>query len=496
MADLVLGGNGEKQIAISASTLNRHGLIAGATGTGKTVSLQVLVEQLSLAGVPVFVPDIKGDLSGLAAAGTPHPKITERVEYIGLNTMPFSAMPVVFWDILEKSGHPLRTTVSEMGPLLLANLLELNETQTGVLYACFTEADERGWMLLDIDDLKSMLSWVAEHAKELKADYGNISSASVGAIKRRLVVLEAQGIEHFLGEPALELADLMRTDMSGRGLVNILDAATLIQQSPRLYSSVLLWLLAELFEDLPEVGDQSKPKLVIFLDEAHLIFDSADKSLIKKIEQVVRLIRSKGVGIIFITQSPLDIPADIAGQLGLKIQHALRAFTARDKKALKAVAESFRENPNFDTKSVLPELGTGEALISNLDENGIPQIVEKTLMSPPHSQIGPIDDQQRQEQIKRSPHGDKYTQRVNRESAHEVLRKRAEQQITAKAPPPKTSKPSRSQSTPRQSTPGKTRRSSSRQSAGEAFIKSVTRAIGSQLGRRIARGILGSIFKR
>lgn len=503
MAELILGGNGKLKVTVDASTLNRHGLIAGATGTGKTVSLQVLVEQLSLAGVPVFVPDIKGDLSGLATPGKDHPKVQERVTYIGLDNHSFRSMPCVFWDINGDKGHPIRTTVSELGPLLLSNLLELTETQTGILYACFREADNRGWLMLDLDDLNSMLQWLADNAEELRAEYGNIAVSSVGAIKRRLLVLEEQGLDKFLGEPAVEVSDLLRTDQNGCGMVNILEAAKLIEQAPQLYATMLLWLLSELYEDLPEAGDLDKPKLVIFIDEAHLVFKTANKTLLEKIEQTVRLIRSKGVGVFFITQSPLDIPDTVAGQLGLKIQHALRAFTAKDKKSLKAVAENFRPNDAFDTLTVLPELGIGEALVSCLDTSGRPQMVEKTLMSPPCSKIGPLAENELKAVIKQSPHGNKFDERINRESAHELLLKRAEQRIENTAPPPTNNRPAKNRTTKTTTSTrssGSSSRSRSspgsrRQSTGEAFVKSVSRAIGSQLGRQIVRGIMGSIFK-
>ncbi|MBX2857415.1 MAG: DUF853 domain-containing protein, partial [Cellvibrionaceae bacterium] len=427
MKTLLLGGNGSEQVLADAAQLNRHGLIAGATGTGKTVSLQVIIEQLSAAGVPSFVPDIKGDLSGLGAAGKAHRKVSQRLDFIGIANHAFTAVPAVFWDIKGKKGHPIRTTVSEMGPLLLSNLLELNDTQSGILYACFREADAQGWLMLDLEDLNAMLQCLGENAKTLKQAYGNISAASIGAIRRRLLVLEEQGLADFLGEPAVQVQDLIHIDDSGKGLVNILEAATLIQQSPRLYSTLLLWLLSELYEDLPEVGDLEKPKLVIFIDEAHLMFKLAGKALLEKVEQVVRLIRSKGVGVVFITQNPLDIPDAVAGQLGLKVQHALRAFTAKDKKSIRAVAANFRANPHFDTETVLPELAVGEALVSSLDNQGKPTVVEKTLMSPPVSKIGPIALKDIKTIMANSPHGEKFNQRINRESAHELLKKRAQQ---------------------------------------------------------------------
>lgn len=479
MTSLLIGGNGKQPVTMDMRMANRHGLIAGATGTGKTVSLQVLAEQFSAAGVPVFLPDVKGDLSGLASAGTPHPKITERLQYIGLEEPGFSAAPVVFWDLHGTLGHPLRTTISEIGPLLLANLLELNETQTGVIYAVFKIADDQGWLLLDLDDLNTMLQFAADNASSLQSTYGNISAASIGAIRRRLLVLEEQGLRLFLGEPALQISDLMRCDSQGQGFINILDVSRLLHQSPRLYATMLLWLLSELFEDLPETGDADKPRLVMFLDEAHLLFNGASPVLVDKIEQVVRLIRSKGVGVFFVTQSPLDIPERVLGQLGLKIQHALRVFTPKDRRAVAAIADNFRENPDFKTVEVLPELGVGEALVSTLDDKGRPTPVEKTLIRPPRSRIGAITQSERTMQLQQSPHKGRFDQIINRDSAHEILAERARAQMQKPVEPvPKKS------------------RGRSRQSVGEAFVKSITRTIGSQLGRQIARGILGSIFKK
>ena len=485
MTDLLLGGNGQHQIHINPKMCNRHGLIAGATGTGKTVTLQVMAESFSSIGVPVFLADIKGDLSGLACAGKAHAKVTERTDYIGIDQHTFEPYPTVFWDVFAKLGHPMRTTVSDIGPLLLSNLLELNETQTGIMYACFKVADDQGWLLLDFDDLRSMLNFLGENAKALQAEYGNISSASLGAIRRRLLILEEQGFERFLGEPALNLDDLMRVDFSGKGIINVMDVTQLMQNSPRLYATILLWLLSELFEKLPEVGDPKKPKLVLFFDEAHLLFDDAPDALIDKIEQVVRLIRSKGVGVFFVTQSPMDIPESVLGQLGLKVQHALRAFTPKDKKAIKIVAENFRANETFKTADVLPELGIGEALVSTLDEDGSPTPVERTLICPPHSRIGPASAKERAEYIDRSPYKGKYDEIINRESAHELLMARAEIMAAEAAEEEEYAtsiKP--------------TRRRSTRQTPMEAFVKSMTRSIGSQLGRKIARGILGSIFKK
>lgn len=480
---LTIGGANGELINQLAKLSNRHGMIAGATGTGKTVTLQVLAEGFSQLGVPVFVADIKGDLSGLAYEGKSHVKIDERLSKIPVEDFEFNANPVVFWDLFGKQGHPVRTTISEMGPLLLSNLLEINETQSGILYACFQIADDEGLLLLDLKDLRSMLSWMADNASDLSSNYGNISKTSIAAIQRRLLVLEQQGAKNFFGEPALQLRDFMQRDENGRGVINILDATKLSSQSPKLYASFLLWLLSELFEQLPEVGDANKPKLVFFFDEAHLLFDRAPRSLIDKIEQVVRLIRSKGVGIYFISQNPTDIPEDILGQLGLRIQHALRAFTPRDKKVVKTVADTFRPNPAFDCKQVITELETGEALVSVLDEKGSPTPVERTLISPPQSRIGPITSAERMDVIATSLIGDSYNESIDRNSAHEILQKRAQQTVT-QLEKTKAEAPTRSSG----------QRRGSRQGVGEAMLKSVARSIGSTLGRRIIRGILGSMF--
>ncbi|PID79112.1 ATP-binding protein [bacterium DOLZORAL124_64_63] len=490
---ITLGAAAGKPIEQLAGMSNRHGLIAGATGTGKTVTLQVLAEGFSRLGVPVFAADVKGDLSGLAVAGASHPKIDERLAQIPLPAYRRQPSPTLFWSIDNDKGHPVRTTISEMGPLLLANLMQLNDTQSGILYAAFDIADDEGMLLLDLKDLRSLLLWMGEHAKELRNEYGNISSASIGAIQRRLLVLEEQGAERFFAEPAVQLSDLMQCDFSGRGVISLLDVSSLIHQSPRVYSAFLIWLLAELFEQLPEVGDTDRPKLVLFFDEAHLLFDGADKGLLEKIEQVVRLIRSKGVGIYFISQSPLDIPEDILGQLGMKIEHALRAFTPKDRKTIKAVADSFRPNPDFDTADVVTELGIGEALVSVLDEDGAPTPVERVLISPPESQIGPIDAATRHNLIQRSPIGNRYDQPVDRESAYELLQAKAQkaaheeqEELQRKIEEKERLKAKRSSG----------RRSSGRQTATEAMVKSAARSIGSQIGRQIIRGVLGSIFGR
>ncbi|MCU7875931.1 MAG: DUF853 domain-containing protein [Candidatus Thiodiazotropha sp. (ex Lucinoma borealis)] len=486
--NILLGGNGAEQIMLNAGMANRHGLITGATGTGKTVTLQILAEAFSRLGVPVFTADVKGDLSGLAGSGKTHPKITERLDYIKIEGHQFEPCPVLFWDVYGKQGHPVRTTVSEMGPTLLANLLELNETQEGVLQIAFSVADDEGLLLLDLKDLRSMLNWVADSAKTLEREYGRISRQSVTAILRRLLVLEEAGGEIFYGEPAIQIEHLMQTDFSGRGVISILDATTLYH-SPRIYATFLLWLLSELMEELPERGDTDLPKLVFFFDEAHLLFSSAPKALLQKITQVVRLIRSKGVGVFFITQYPNDVPDEVIGQLGNRIQHALRAFTPRDKKAVKAAAETFRENPAFDTVEVISNLGVGEALISTLDKKGVPSIVEKTLMAPPRSQFGPVDQKEREKIIKRSPFNTTYQAEIDRESAYELLKKREEELIKRREQQAQKEAAEKEQKRTKKSSGG-----SRRQGIGEAFAKSVARAIGSKLGRQIVRGILGSII--
>lgn len=490
-AELLIGGSENGQINMNAAMANRHGLIAGATGTGKTVTLQILAEGFSKLGVPVFMADVKGDLSGLSKAGKPHPKIDERVSSIKIDDYQARQYPIVFWDLFGDLGHPFRTTISELGPLLLSTLLELNDTQTGILYSAFRIADDNELLLLDLKDLRSMLIWMGDNAKELKSEYGNISGASIGAIQRRLLVLEEQQAEFFFGEPAASIEDLMKTDFSGNGVISIMDVTKLVSNSPRLYATFLLWLLSELFEELPEVGDADRPKLVFFFDEAHLLFDQAPKPLLDKVEQVVRLIRSKGVGVYFISQSPLDIPEDVLGQLGLRVQHALRAFTPKDRKAIKAVAENFRPNPNLDTQQVITELGIGEALVSTLDAKGSPTIVERTLIRPPESQMGPLTADERAQTIKRSPFNGKYDDAVDRESAYELLKLRAlkaEQEQREAAEEEAKKKSSRTSS-----------RTSSRDSWSDAMLKSAARSVGTTLGReggKFLRGILGSLLRK
>ncbi len=476
MIEPLLIGKAQQPVYLLPQMANRHGFIAGATGTGKTVTLQVLAEGFSRIGVPVFMADIKGDLSGISQPGKPHPKITERINHIGLEDFSFDASPVTFWDVFTEQGHPVRTTISEMGPLLLARLLNLNDTQQGVLALIFRVADENGWLLLDIKDLRAILQYVAENAREFRTLYGNVSAASVGAIQRRLISLEDQGGNQLFGEPALNLQDLMQTDENGHGILNILAADQLIN-SPQVYATFLLWLLAELFEQLPEVGDPDKPRLVLFFDEAHLIFDDAPDALLDKIEQVVRLIRSKGVGVYFITQNPLDIPDTVLAQLGNRIQHALRAYTPHEQKAVRTAAQTFRANPELDTIKVIADLGVGEALVSTLDEKGRPNMVQRTLICPPHSQIGPITPQQRKALMSNSLISGVYEQEIDRESAYEILKSRAEQAATQEQQKPKRS-------------------SRGRQTVLESFLKSAARAVGSQVGRQIIRGVLGSLMGR
>lgn len=457
---------------------NRHGLIAGATGTGKTVTLRVFAEQFSRIGVPVFMADVKGDLSGLAHVGGDHPKVMERVETLGLTDFSPQAFPVVFWDLFGEQGHPVRTTVSEMGPLLLARLLDLNPTQTGVLTLIFKVADDQGMLLLDLKDLQAMVRFVGDNAKDFRSTYGNISVASVGAIQRSLLTLEHQGAEHFFGEPALNLDDLMQTGPDGRGVINILAADRLIQ-TPKIYATFLLWLISELFEQLPEVGDPDKPRIVFFFDEAHLLFDDPPEALLDKVEQVVRLIRSKGVGIYFVTQNPLDVPDSILGQLGNRVQHALRAFTPRDQKAVRAAAQTFRPNPPLDVEQVITEVGVGEALVSFLDTKGIPMPVERALICPPASRLRPLDFEERAKVRTKSIVGDFYDQDIDRESAYEKLIARAKAMEEAE-PAPKRSRSSKKET-----------------SVGDLFgaaAKSAARSIGTQVGRQILRGVLGSIF--
>jgi len=477
-----------REVRLLTSMANRHGLIAGATGTGKTVTLRVLAEQLSRIGVPVFLPDIKGDLTGLAHPGGGEPKVEQRVEHAkktGLEDFNFAyeASPVVFWDVLGQEGHPVRTTVSELGPLLFATLLDLNETQLGVLNIVFKVADDQGLLLLDLKDLRAMLQHVADNASEYKTKYGNVSPASVGAIQRGLLTLESQGAEHFFGEPALSIDDFVQTS-GGRGVINIL-AASKLMQHPKLYTTFLLWMLAELFENLPEVGDVDQPKLVFIFDEAHLIFSDAPKALLERIEKVVRLIRSKGVGVYFSTQNPLDLPESVLGQLGNRIQHALRAFTPKDQKVIRAVANTFRSAPGLDTEAVITQLAVGEALVSVLDKQGVPTPVERTFIDPPRSQLPPLQTAERQALIEKSPVFGAYEKAVDRESAYEQLSERAQNEPQAEPAVKGRSKRAKSSESDLSSAIGE---------SVEAFAKSTLRSAGTQIGREIMRGVLGSLF--
>ncbi len=498
-AEILLGAAAGQPILQPAATANRHGLIAGATGTGKTITLQILAEGFSRLGVPCFAADVKGDLSGLARAATPNPRIADRVQRIGIADYTPRAQPVALWDVFGKQGVPVRIAVSEMGPLLFARLLNLNETQTGVLYACFRVADDNGLLLLDLKDLRAMLVWLGEHARELTLEYGNITAASVGAIQRKLLTLEEQGAASIFGEPALAIADLLVVDANGRGVINLLDATELLARAPDLYACFLFWLLSEVYETLPEAGDLAQPKFVLFFDEAHLLFNGAPTALLEKIEQVVRLIRSKGVGVFFVTQSPGDVPASVLGQLGLKIQHALRAFTPQDRKSVKLVAESFRANPGVDVATLVTELATGEALVSVLDVEGRPTPVAHTLIRPPESSIGALATHERRGLVMGSAFYDKYANAIDRDSAYEALKRRTQAQPASDAGGIESSAPSKTDtSRPPTSAPAPQQApaagSSRRQSAGEAMLKSTVRAIGSQLGQQIVRGILGSLL--
>lgn len=480
--------HGENPIYLLSKMANKHGLIAGATGTGKTVTLQVIAESLSSIGVPVFMSDVKGDLSGLSTPGKENKIIKKRIAEFNLTDYNYHGFPIRLWDVFGEKGHPVRTTVSEMGPLLLARLLDLNPTQTGVLNIVFRIADESGMLLLDLKDLRAMLNFVGENADDYTTDYGNVSKASIGAIQRGLLVLEDEGGTKFFGEPALDIFDLMQHAPDGRGIINILSADKLMH-SPSVYATFLLWLLSELFEQLPEVGDPDKPKLVFFFDEAHLMFDEAPKALLKKIEQVVRLIRSKGVGVFFVTQNPLDIPDDVLGQLGNRVQHALRAFTRRDQKAVRAAAETFRENPKFDTEEMITQMGVGEALVSLLNEKGAPSVVEAAKVLPPESRIGPIDESDVKEIIKNSAIFGKYEKAVDRESAFEILKEKAEKRKKAEAELQKH-EAKYDYDAPRR----KTRKKKSSKGLGYWAYKTANSRVGKQLGREIVRGILGGIF--
>lgn len=485
---ILVGKSASKELCLLPAMATRHGLIAGATGTGKTITLQTLAEAFSNIGVPVFMADVKGDLSGLSRAGGANAKAEARLKELGLGDFHYSAAPTLFWDVFGQKGHPLRSTISEMGPLLLARMLNLNEVQAGVLTAAFKIADDKGWLLLDLKDLRALLEYASDNAAELRGEYGSISAASVGAIQRGLLQLEQEGGEMLFGEPALDFNDLLQTEGS-KGVINIL-AADALYNSPRVYATLLLWLLSELFENLPEAGDLEKPKLVFFFDEAHLLFNDAPAALLQKIEQVVRLIRSKGVGVYFVSQNPLDIPDVILGQLGNRVQHALRAFTPRDQKAVKAAAETFRNNPKLDVETAITELGVGEALVSFLDEKGTPLPVERALIKPPLSRIGAVSDSERQEVLQNSVIYGHYEKQIDRESAYEILKGRTEQ-----SPPAAPSHQGVGLAWGEILLGGNAGKSGRRsQSVLETAAKSAARSIGQEVGRQIIRGVLGSLL--
>src|SRR5437868_1502400 len=505
MNDPIFIAQAREPLYLLPKMANRHGLIAGATGAGKTVTLQTIAENFSARGVPVLMADVKGDLAGLSQPGGTNPKVMERVKELQIDDFKAEACPVVFWDVFGEQGHPVRATVSEMGPLLLGRLLELNDTQEGVLNMVFKIADQDGLLLLDLKDLRSMLQYVADNADQFKTQYGNVSAASAGAIQRNLLALESQGADKFFGEPALDLNDLIQTQ-NGKGVINILAAEKLMQQAPKVYATFLLWLLSELFENLPEIGDPDKPKLVFFFDEAHLLFADIEKPVEEKIEQMVRLIRSKGVGVYFVSQNPLDIPDVVLGQLGNRVQHALRAFTPRDQKAVSAAAQTFRQNPKLNAEKVLTELGVGEALVSMLDENGSPEVVERAKIVPPRSQVGAITPDQRKQIINSSVLAGHYEKAIDRESAYEILQARAGEKVqTAGAPPVAAGAPAGEQTKPSmlaealgtvtaafQPTIGP--RGAVRDSLATSVAKSAMRSASSQLGRQLIRGILGGIL--
>jgi uncharacterized protein len=471
--------NLSEDLFLLGAMANRHGLVAGATGTGKTITLQKLAEGFSQMGVPVFMADIKGDLSGISMQGTENPKISQRIKDLGLASFEFKSAPVVFWDVYGEQGHPIRATISDMGPVMLSRLLNLNDTQEGVLQLVFKIADERNLKLIDLKDLQALLKYVADHAKEFQTTYGNISATSVGAIQRSLLAIEDQGGKQFFGEPMFDIKDFMKLNNSGEGHINILSADKLMMNS-QLYSIFLLWMLSELFENLPEAGDLDKPKLIFFFDEAHLLFTDAPKSLVEKIEQVVRLIRSKGVGVYFVTQNPMDLPDKVLAQLGNRVQHALRAFTPKDKKAVDTVAQTMRANPQFKTEDIITELAVGQALVSVLDEKGTPSVTQSILVAPPQSKIGPITSDQRQKFISSSALYGKYEDSIDADSAFENIQKlnQTAQDSVQAAPVKQPKAPA----------------ASSRQSVGEAMVKTAARTMANEVGKQIIRGILGGIF--
>ncbi|MDI3237438.1 DUF853 family protein [Acinetobacter ursingii] len=498
-----------QDIVLHSEFANRHGLIAGATGTGKTVTLKVMAENFSRIGVPVFLADAKGDVSSIAKAGSDNPKFDERIKSLGLDTIAFAASPTIFWDLFAEQGHPIRTTVSEIGPLLLAQMLNLNDTQEGVLSAVFRIADDQGLLLIDFKDLKAMLSYVSDNATDLKADYGNLSPASLGAIQRNLLALGDQGGEQFFGEPSLNILDFIQTDSNGHGYINLL-AADKLMNTPKLYATFLLWMLSELFEQLPEVGDLDKPKLVFFFDEAHLLFDNASPALQQKIEQVIRLIRSKGVGIYFISQNPLDIPETVLGQLGNRVQHALRAFTPKDQKAVKTAADTFRANPEFKVDQAITELAVGEALISFLDEQGTPQIVERGWIMPPYSAFSPLSADERKALMSQSIVAGIYERAVDRDSAYEMLQRKVSESAAQQQAHLEAAQQAKQQETDaKQQAKEQERLAREQQKADEkaqrerdkltqdvlgTFAKSAARSLGGPTGQRLVRGLLGSLF--
>jgi hypothetical protein len=500
---IFIGTGGGQRQELLLKRANRHGLVAGATGTGKTVTLQVLAESFSRAGVPVFFPDMKGDVAGMALPGSPqakaHEAFTRRAAELGITPYAYADNPVVLWDLFGEQGHPVRTTVSEMGPLLLARLMGLNETQEGVLNVAFRYADEKGLLVLDLKDLQQLLAYCADNAAELGSRYGNVTRPTVGAIQRQLLTLESQGGEHFFGEPALDINDMIAVEPDGRGRINVL-AADRLMQAPRLYSTFLLWLLSELFEELPEVGDPDKPKLVFFFDEAHLLFNEAPRALLERVEQVVRLIRSKGVGVYFCTQNPVDIPDTVAGQLGNRIQHALRAFTPKDQRAVRAAAETFRPNPHIDVRAAITELKVGEALVSLLDAQGAPTPVERTLIAPPVGRVGPLADGERKVILATSPVAGHYEEMVDRESAFEILSAHADARA-AEAEAAKAAKEAERQAREKARADAAAARAYRQTPQGRAEAElarvatSVSRSVANQVGRSLVRGILGGLFK-
>jgi DNA helicase HerA-like ATPase len=487
---LLIAKNDKIELELLPQMANRHGLITGATGTGKTVTLQSLAESFSRIGVPVFLSDIKGDLSGISKIGGGNAKVQARVEQLKLDDFAHRAYPVTFWDVFGVMGHPVRATISDMGPLLLGRMLNLNDVQQGVLTLVFKIADDSGMLLLDFKDLRAMVQHVGENAKDFTTEYGNISTASIGAIQRGLLELENQGAEQFFGEPMLNIDDLMQTDSKGAGMINIL-AADKLMQAPKVYSTLLLWLLSELFEQLPEAGDLDKPKLVFFFDEAHLLFNDAPTALIDKIEQVVRLIRSKGVGVYFVTQNPADVPDKILSQLGNRVQHALRAFSVRDQKAVRAAAETMRDNPNLDEQAAITELGVGEALVSLLDAKGTPAIVERAFIVPPQAQIGPITEAERKAIIQSSLLTGHYEQVIDRESAYEKLKGRTAEKQSA---PAEQASAGGGLGDMLGGIFGGSGTTTRRQGVGEALVKSVVRTVGAELGRQLVRGVMGSLM--